>query len=367
MPKGTPTKAKCPVIDDGVVCGGHADHNGMCNKHWTRFKRHGDPTVRKIAWSDPHARFWQKVDKNGPVARNNPELGQCWIWTAARNVQGYGRIGSGTKVYLAHRFAYELLIGSIPEGRQLDHFACDNGPGGCVNPHHCRPVTPRENLLRSEGMSSRYLSRTHCQRGHEYTPESTYVRANGSREPLAAVDNTKTLFFPGAFNPPHEGHFSAAQVTQETLAVKEHQSRRVVFSTTVNPPHKAALSTAEVLQRAKLMKGHDFLVTENDPLYIDKARKFPGAYFVMGADAMDRMLDPKWGVPVRPMLNEFSDLGTRFLVPGRLVQLPLCNEFLTCGKVMGNHMAEVLGKSLLFVPVDFRHDLSSTEVRAKAG
>jgi len=197
---------------------------------------------------------------------------------------------------------------------------------------------------------------------HDRLMAHPFFKADGTRGPLTAIDPKKTLFYPGAYNPPHEGHFQSGAASLETLAVeKEH--RTLVFSTTVNPPHKPALSTAECLQRAKLMKGHNFIVTEGDPRFLEKARKFPGAHFVMGADAMDRMLDPKWGFEIRPMLDEFASIGTRFLVPGRLVG----TEFLVCGRVMSNHMADVLGRTSLFIPVDFRLDLSSSEIRAKNG
>jgi hypothetical protein len=187
-------------------------------------------------------------------------------------------------------------------------------------------------------------------------------KADGTRWSPSVIVASETLFYPGAYHPPHDGHFKGGKKSSETLATKRRQFRNLVFSTTVNPPHKDAISVAECLQRAKLMKGHDFLLTEDDPLYIHKARNFPGAYFVMGADAMARMLDEKWGEPVRPMLDEFWSLGSCFLVPGRLVG----DTFKTCGTVMGENMGVVLGRSLLFEPVDFRLDLSSTELRAKA-
>lgn len=189
-----------------------------------------------------------------------------------------------------------------------------------------------------------------------------FFRADRTRGVESDIDPLTTAFFPGAFNPPHDGHFMAGRASVRDAALDMKSHRSPVYSTTVDPPHKAALNTAEILQRVKQMRGHDFLVTKGDPLYIDKARRFPGAYFIFGADAMDRMLDPKWGVPVRPMLDEFHTLGTRFLVPGRLIG----DSFLVAGRVMSDHMDDVLGRTSLFVPVDFRLDLSSTELRAKS-
>lgn len=115
------------------------------------------------------------------------------------------------------------------------------------------------------------------------------------------------VLFPGAFNPPHEGH--------KWLARHEH----AVFHITTNPPHKSTLSVIECIERAKLLEGFDRMFTQDDPLYLDKARRFPGATFIVGVDALERMLDPVWGVPVEPLLNEFRELGTKFLVADRAV------------------------------------------------
>ena|SRR5688572_12878500 len=78
------------------------------------------------------ARFWSHVEKGSESA--------CWPWTAA-TVEGYGRFGN----YAAHRVAYTLERGPIPDGQTLDHV-CQNRL--CQNPNHLEPVSAVENVRR---------------------------------------------------------------------------------------------------------------------------------------------------------------------------------------------------------------------------
>lgn len=71
-----------------------------------------------------------------------------------------GRTGS------AHRAAYELLVGVIPEGLVIDHLCRHRS---CVNPAHMEPVTQGENIRRGEAAKLKRAAanaRTHCGNGH---------------------------------------------------------------------------------------------------------------------------------------------------------------------------------------------------------
>jgi hypothetical protein len=118
-------------------------------------------------------RFWRKVNKNGPIPQEKPELGPCWVWTARARGEGYGKFDTGKKHDFAHRLSYELLCGPIPEGLELDHL-CRNRL--CLNPKHLEPVTRRVNLLRSElTWTSKYAKRTHCNYGHPLSGENLRI------------------------------------------------------------------------------------------------------------------------------------------------------------------------------------------------
>jgi hypothetical protein len=119
----------------------------------------------------PVERFWPKVDKNGPVPEHRPDLGPCWVWTAMTRA-GYGQFRVARHM-AAHRFAYELMVGPIPDGYDLDHL-CRNR--ACVRPDHLEPVTRRENLRR--GLSGEL--KTHCRHGHPFTPENRLPAGHGT-------------------------------------------------------------------------------------------------------------------------------------------------------------------------------------------
>jgi len=152
-------------------CERDADARGWCPMHYARWKRNGDPLLLASPLSVSDL-FWRKVDTNGPIPEQRPDLGPCWPWTAGSDRKGYGRVlRRHGRSALAHRFAYEEMVGTVPDGRELDHL-CFNRL--CCNPAHLEPVTHEENLRRGDmGWRS---EQTHCKHGHEFTPENTYLR-----------------------------------------------------------------------------------------------------------------------------------------------------------------------------------------------
>lgn len=105
-------------------------------------------------------RFWSRVQRTE----------SCWLWKGPCDKKGYGSTSvNGTHVR-AHRYAYEQLVGLIPNGLELDH-ECRNHP--CVNPAHLEPVTDRENWLRGESPSARSYKSGLCVSGrHLMLPDN---------------------------------------------------------------------------------------------------------------------------------------------------------------------------------------------------
>lgn len=91
----------------------------------------------------------------------------CWEWTAAVNGEGYGqfRLDNHGRQVPAHRYAYELLVGPIPEGLEIDHLCRVRR---CVRPNHLEPVTTRINCWRGFGFTGVNARKQTCPRAHTY-------------------------------------------------------------------------------------------------------------------------------------------------------------------------------------------------------
>ena len=164
MPLHSTTSRLCSITDCGKRHKGH----GLCNMHNERRRRHGSPYHTPPSFE---TRFWARVDKSGPNG--------CWLWTGWTGRRGYGAVGRGGSKFQTHRIAYELLVGAIPNGLELDHL-CRTPP--CLNPEHLEPVTRLENQRRAFLAVGHHQSKkTHCLRGHPFNLFNTYFHG-GSRQ-----------------------------------------------------------------------------------------------------------------------------------------------------------------------------------------
>lgn len=142
-------------------CSRRHEAHGLCGTHYQRWRKHGSTDVvlkggaRRMSEEELAAsrltRFWSRVDKGNGKA--------CWVWIGMINDGGYGRFDVTAGVIAkAHRFAYEICVGPVPAGLDLDHVChtlSTTCPGGrsclhrrCVRPDHLQPVTRSENLRR---------------------------------------------------------------------------------------------------------------------------------------------------------------------------------------------------------------------------
>jgi hypothetical protein len=108
-------------------------------------------------------RFWEKVDKTST----------CWLWTAYCDEKGYGRFRLNGTMIRVHRWTYERFVGPIPDGLVIDHLCRVRN---CVKPGHLEVVTDAENWRRGQSPTVIHAFKTACNKGHDFTPENTYVR-----------------------------------------------------------------------------------------------------------------------------------------------------------------------------------------------
>lgn len=118
----------------------------------------------------------------------------CWEWIAGRNSCGYGSIRLRGPCRQVHRVMYAWLVSPLPNGIskttvQIDHL-CNNRR--CINPVHLQAVLPKINSARGTSPIATNGAKTHCKRGHPFTPDNTYLYSGKHRQCKTCVRARQT-------------------------------------------------------------------------------------------------------------------------------------------------------------------------------
>ncbi|XP_010695917.2 uncharacterized protein LOC104908499 isoform X1 [Beta vulgaris subsp. vulgaris] len=207
--------------------------------------------------------------------------------------------------------------------------------------------TETESLFKEDEELEQLLSGKICFKVYNFTSE---------RQALSAE---RKIVLPGSFNPLHEGHLQLMDVASSLLG-----DGYPCFELSAVNADKPPLTVSQIKERVKQfeMAGKTIIVS-NQPYFYKKAELFPGSAFVVGADTVVRLIDPKYydGSYDRmiDVLCQCKSTGCIFIVGGRNVD----GVF----KVLEDiNVPDVLKDMFIPIPSDkFRMDISSTELRRR--
>lgn len=119
-------------------CSAIATRTGLCNAHYLRKWRYGDPLKGGISRGQAQRFMLEHVNYANAV--------ECLIWPFARNKAGYGDVNFPNIEGLAHRVMCMLAHGVPINSDDEAAHSCGNGHLGCVNPHHLNWKTRLANI-----------------------------------------------------------------------------------------------------------------------------------------------------------------------------------------------------------------------------
>lgn len=167
-----PVKERLPCTIEG--CDNPADSLGLCDKHYTRLRRNGDPLIVQYIRGDDRARFESHVDRSGG-------LDACHPWTGSQCAGGYGQIKMNGRLELVHIVAWEFEHGKKSPGTDIDH-ECHNR---AVREGTCHPGICAHRLCCNE---AHLVAKTR----QEHRDDTTqWAMPRGSIHPKATLDEAQ--------------------------------------------------------------------------------------------------------------------------------------------------------------------------------
>lgn len=151
MAHGTCSIEGCDTEDDL--------RRGWCNRHYARWRTHGDPTVTVLDPS-PEARI---------RAQTAVQDDGCWVYTGQPSTR-YPEVRIDGVRHGIHRWSYERHHGPIPDGHHVDHMCRHTH---CWNPDHLRTLTALDNA-RDNVRANAHAAKSHCVNGHRLDGDNVY-------------------------------------------------------------------------------------------------------------------------------------------------------------------------------------------------
>ena len=185
--------------------------------------------------------------------------------------------------------------------------------------------------------------------------EKNWVKLVDSKIDFVSSSNqVPELIFPGSFNPFHSGHNSMSELAEKKTGLS------LAYEICIQNADKPPLSYHEIEQTlSQFDHGHEWVLTKAGK-FTDKAALFPNSVFIIGADTLTRILEEKFYLNRRDMLNQldlFNSHNINFLVFGRKIM----NKFISLDSVtIPEHIAKRFSG---FGEEIFRDDISSTLIR----
>lgn len=298
---------------------------------------------------------WQRAERLGADAQNamgiactaslasdQPKRGahRCWIATQTEHETRLTHLtlSKGAR----SRAEEEALVADLVLAAAFDAAGVE---------HAAHPALVDDEKVHAKVVRPRTLIR------EVWTGHRTHVWLLPHGEVLPHLAERPRGLIPGSFNPLHAGHRELRAVAEAMLGGP------VAFELAIVNADKPRLDFHSI--EARLAQFHDdLLAITGAPLFIDKARVFPGTTFVVGFDTAARLIDPRFygdsEIRMQAALAELRALGARFLVAGRLTpagfqtadDLPALAKF---------------GELFTSIPESrFRADVSSTALRRAA-